>query len=223
MTGLPLDRGYPVPWFVQWFLGDQPSAFGVGRPDFRVVDSRKFARAIRQKRCWVCGEPLGKYMSFAIGPMCAINRVTSEPPSHRECAIFSVKACPFMSNPDMRRRENALPECRVEPAGVHIDRNPGVMLVWTTLSYEIFETSRSTAGDVTAGAGYLVHIGEPVEDLRWFAEGRTATPAEIMHSIDSGLPLLRNACAVDEDPQGALRELDEKYGTIKKLVTGAAA
>jgi hypothetical protein len=39
---LPQDRGYPVPWFVQWFTDvDEPSEFGEGRPDFRVMDGRK--------------------------------------------------------------------------------------------------------------------------------------------------------------------------------------
>src|SRR5437764_29347 len=88
---LPVDeRGFPVPWFVAWIDG---------KPDFRVVDQRKMAIAVSEKRCWVCGDFLGRYMAFVIGPMCAVNRVSSEPPSHRECAEFSVRACPFLTKP----------------------------------------------------------------------------------------------------------------------------
>src|SRR5215467_11444831 len=85
-------RGFPVPWFVQFFNGDQPCEYGYGTPDFRVADMRKLSKAIGQKRCWVCGEPMGNHRVFVIGPMCVINKVTSEPACHRECAEWSVQA-----------------------------------------------------------------------------------------------------------------------------------
>src|SRR6267154_1896953 len=94
---LPRDeRGYPVPWFVEWIDG---------KPDFRVMDSDKLVEAIKYKRCWVCGGPLGHYKVFTIGPMCMVNRTSAEPPSHRDCAEFSVRNCPFLTTPDMHRRE----------------------------------------------------------------------------------------------------------------------
>src|ERR1700757_2055277 len=93
IQSLPVDaRGFPVPWFVEWFHADgtpfeypEMSIRAGDYPDFRVVDSRKFGIAHREKRCWVCGGPRGKYVAFVIGPMCAINRVSSELPSHRDC------------------------------------------------------------------------------------------------------------------------------------------
>jgi hypothetical protein len=136
IQALPLDpeRGYPVPWFVQWFDdANQPTECGIGHPDYRVVDTRKMALAVRQRRCWICGGILGKYMAFTIGPMCALNRVSAEPPSHQDCAIFSAKACPFLTRPHMRRRDH-IPDGITSPAGVMLTRNPGVTLVWTTTS-----------------------------------------------------------------------------------------
>lgn len=106
---LPVDhRDFPVPWFVQWFDDGKPSDFGIGTADFRVIDARKIGVAIRERRCWVCGDRLGVHLAFLIGPMCAVNRVISEPPSHRECAEFSAQTCPFLSRPRMRRNEVAL-------------------------------------------------------------------------------------------------------------------
>ena len=61
-------------------------------------------------KCWLCGQTLGKHMTFPIGPMCAITRTTAEPPSHLACAEYAVKACPFLSQPRMRRNERDLPE-----------------------------------------------------------------------------------------------------------------
>src|SRR2546426_12752289 len=50
-------RGYPVPWFVAWIDGpDGPETV----PEFRAMDGRKFRAAVKQRLCWVCGEPLGR-------------------------------------------------------------------------------------------------------------------------------------------------------------------
>lgn len=48
-------------------------------------------------------------------------------------------------------------------------------------------------------------LGEP-ERIEWYCEGRAATRAEIQHSIDTGLPLLR-AQADGEDGHALLDEL----------------
>lgn len=206
MKKLPLDhRGFPVPWFVAWFEDGEPCDSGKGVPDFRVVDTPKIGLAIKQRRCWVCGEHLGVHMAFVIGPMCAVNRVISEPPSHRDCAIFSATACPFLIQPRMRRNEKDLPGHN-EAAGFGLKRNPGAACVWITRRYELF---RPHAGH----DGILFQLGEPEETL-WFANGRQATRAEVMDSIESGLPLLR---AEDEGPE-AVAALKVALDRAMKLV-----
>src|SRR5262245_54450039 len=117
MQKLPLDhRGYPVPWFV---------AFIDGKPDFRVVREPGIPLAHNKDLCWLCGERRGKWLAFVVGPMCGINRVTAEPPSHYECAEFAIKACPFLTRPMAVRRERDLPEHDDAP-GIMLARNPGV-------------------------------------------------------------------------------------------------
>jgi hypothetical protein len=206
---LPVSpAGFPVPWFVQWFDGDKPTDFGVGTPDFRVADERKLVAAIKQKRCWVCGEPTGVRLAFTIGPMCAINRTISEPPQHFECAQFSAKACPFLSQPKMRRNEKDLPTAKVEAAGMGIKRNPTAVCVWVTRSYRLF---RPHAGN----PGVLFRLGEP-ESIHWFAKGREATRAEVWASIESGLPILKETAA-SEGPD-ALKALDEYVARAMPLL-----
>lgn len=178
MAKLRVDpRGYPVPWFVEWFDGpDGPKTI----PDFRVMDTRKWQAAVTAKLCWVCGDPLGAWLAFAIGPMCAVNRTTSEPPAHRECAEWSIRNCPFLSNPHMIRRTNDLPVVHEKPGGHMLTRNPGVMCLWMTRSYEVFN----------AGQGKpLITIGEPTE-ITWWREGTQATRAAVIQSIDGGMPAL---------------------------------
>lgn len=182
MQLLPIEaRGYPVPWFVEWINGV---------PDFRVMDRRKWGHAIRFGNCWLCGEPCGVSRTFVIGPMCAVTRTTSEPANHFECAEFAAKACPFMTLPRAKYRTANLPEKRQEAAGMPLDRNPGVTCLWTTREFSVF---RAYGGN----AGQLIHIGEPRE-VAWFCEGRTATRAEIWHSVETGLPLLEQSAREQE-------------------------
>jgi hypothetical protein len=200
MRGLPLHRGYPVPWFVA-------SVDGV--PDFRVMDAGKFARAIREKRCWVCGDVLGRYFAFVIGPMCAITRTTSEPPCHQECARWSAINCPFLSRPHMHRRDGDVPSDAAPAAGIPIDRNPGVACVWTTRDYERFSPPTG---------GHLLRVGNPTE-VQWFAEGRYATRAEVAASILSGFPALVESTMLEPPERRALAldALRSRHQDVKQL------
>jgi hypothetical protein len=217
MKKLPVDpRGFPVPWFVEWFHADgtvfehpnTPVRKG-DYPDFRVIDARKIRLAYQRRLCWVCGEALGKFMAFVIGPMCAVNRTSGEPPAHRDCGIFSATGCPFLAKPAVERRVNNLPlpdEIRVHPA--MLARNPGVSMVWLTHSYRIHWTAD----------GPLFNIGDPVE-VMFFCEGRKATRAEIMHSIDTGMPFLREIA--EKQGEEALKGLAESYDEAVQLVAAA--
>lgn len=175
MRGLPVHRGYPVPKFVAWINGE---------PDFRVMSNTHFKACLQFRLCWLCGEKLGANIAFVIGPMCAVNRVSSEPPSHRECAIFGATACPFLARPEARRREAGLPEHK-PAAGCSIQRNPGVALVWVTRNAKAFNTPREEG----IGTGVLFDVGQPQETL-WFARGRAATREEVQQSVDEGMPAL---------------------------------
>jgi hypothetical protein len=205
---LPQDeKGRPVPWFVAWIDN---------KPDFRIIDARKVPIALKERRCWICGEPLGRFLAFVIGPMCALNRVSSEPPSHRECAKFASIACPFLATPQMHRRERGLPENEnlQAPAGISIRRNPGVVLIWVTLDFQIIGVSDGNGG---LGSGVLFQVGDPV-GLFWVCEGREATRAEVIASIDSGLPYLKEACEMDDDPPESLAALERQYNRVLKLI-----
>lgn len=184
LSRLPKDpRGYPVPWFV-----DLKAPQHNGGPDFRIMDADRLKLAHRERRCWVCGlritEPA---VVFVAGPMCGINRVSAEPPSHAECAIWSVKACPFMSQPKRVRDDSNMPKEK-HAAGIPIARNPGVTMLWYCMSYKTFFAK-----------GMMFQLGEPVA-VDWWCQGRKAERAEIMESVETGLPILMRA-AIAEGPE----------------------
>jgi hypothetical protein len=198
MRQLPVDeRGYVVPWFVAWVNG---------KPEFRAADKSKFVRAIKEKLCWVCGSRLGVNLTFVAGPMCGINRTTSEPPCHRECAIWSAENCPFLLTPRMVRREDDFSlTVQDNVAGFGIRRNPGVAMLWHTRAYEVFKADGG-------GEGYLITMGEP-DRVSWYSEGRPATRAEVVESIESGLPSL---VAMAKTEPGALEHLDRARARFEK-------
>jgi hypothetical protein len=196
LRGAPLSpEGYPVPWFVPWIDGV---------PEFRAMDGEKFVAAVRRRLCWLCGAPLGKFLTFPIGPMCAVTRTTAEPPSHLSCAEYAARVCPFLTQPRMRRNERDLPEEKYSP-GEMIKRNPGVVVLWTTLSFRLFRD-----GD----RGHLFSVGDP-EHVEVYAEGRAATMEELVASVSSGYPLLE-AIAIQEE--GGEEELGRQLATAMKIL-----
>ncbi len=203
MRDLPCSKaGYPVPWFVAWIDGE---------PDFRVVGPWKVEAAMTGGLCWVCGYGFRppEDRAFVIGPMCAVNRVSAEPPSHEDCATWSAVNCPFLSNPNMVRREKHLPDGTAHPPGTMIARNPGVACVWVT-RYRGYRTE-------PAHDGWLFRPGDPVR-VGWYAEGRPATREEVLASISSGTPILAEACRGEEEAAELARMLD----TVLEYVPGGA-
>lgn len=202
MRGLRVDkRGFPVPWFVPW-VDDLPV--------FPAMDERKREVAWRERRCWVCGGTIGRVLAFVVGPMCAVNRTSAEPPSHLQCARFSARNCPFLANPRMGRVGDSYKGQALghDAPGIMLARNPGVALVWQTLR----------ARPVGDGLGsYLFDIGKP-HAVEFYAHGRPATRAEVVESIATGLPALAELAATDPDPEAAAAELERSVAAALALV-----
>jgi hypothetical protein len=197
MSHLPVDgRGYVVPWFVAW---------RDGKPEFRAADGSKWVKAIRERLCWVCGGPLGSNICFVAGPMCGINRTSSEPPSHLECGRWSARNCPFLNNPNAVRRQDAEINnagLAAASAGCAIARNPGVAMLWITRGFELFDDGTGKP---------LILMGAP-RAVEWYAEGRRATRKEVVDSIESGIPALELLAAKES---GGLEHLARQRARLE--------
>jgi hypothetical protein len=213
MRSLPVDpkRGHPVPYFVAWFKDKEECEPGTGEPDYRVIATHQRDQCHQRQQCWLCGQKLGRYHAYVIGPMCAVNRTTSEPASHLDCAQYAVKVCPFLSNPATRMMPEAkkleLHHQLVAPAGVMLERNPGVSAIWV---------SAGQAKTFAAPGGYLFELIEP-NSVSWWCKGRPATRAEIVNSINGGLPTLIDM-ANRETKYGAPQALQKFINRMEKLL-----
>lgn len=202
MRSLPIDsRGFPVPYFVQWIDG---------KPDFRVIDTRKVAACIYYKRCWICGDELGQYKAFVIGPLAAVNRTSSEPPSHTDCAKFAAQACPFLTRPNAARRSAGMPANAQEAPGIMSKHNPGVTLVWVTRSFQTMHTK----------TGVLFSMGD-AEQTFWYAGGRLASRDQVRSSLESGLPELYDLAHAEGET--AVLELDMMVARATRYFPAHAA
>ena len=206
MQHLPLSRGYPVPWFVDWINGE---------PEFRAMDPRHLVKAINQRLCWTCGKPLYTEEVFVIGPMCAINRVSSEPPNHRECALYAATNCPFLSKPQMVRRKDGLPaDFGKNAAGVMNERNPGVTLLYYTRRHHLIASPEMP--EKGAHAGVLFSLGRPFK-TEWYIRGRPATRAEVLEPFNSGMEILRASAVQHDGPEGVAL-LESQYAEAMRLL-----
>lgn len=172
----PIHRGYPVPWFC---------AVIDGVPDFRIADTVKFDMAVKFSFCWLCGQPLGSNRFFVVGPMCTLNHITSEPPSHRDCAIYALETCPHMINPNAKYREANRPDGTQAPAGEPVFTNPGTQVLWKSSDYHAF--------NVDSG-GVLIDIGNP-EYVEWWHRGERAGFGQASYALGvaAGTLLRQNA------------------------------
>jgi hypothetical protein len=167
MRGRPIDhRGFYVPWFVT--AKDEN-----GHWDFRRVDPNRVREAYQRKVCWISGEPLGSYKSFVIGPMCCINRITAEPPVKREIAEWSVRVCPWLSNPQAKRP--LLDEGSFRPApGLMVMDNPGISCIWT-IKGDGYQMNRDR----------LIRLGDPVH-VAFYKNKEKASDLEIREALKIG-------------------------------------
>lgn len=197
IAALPRDaRGFPVPWFVVWRDGE---------PSFPTIDMDKWRRALNQHLCWVCGTALMTQVAFTIGPMCIINRISSEPPSHPGCADYAARVCPFLANPRMRRVPPAVRPDTIAPPGLHIEENPGGCVVYIT--------SKAHHRVFYAVNGPLIRFRDPRE-VHWFTEGRAATDQEAADLFMRGASRLLTIAALEGER--AIAELVQQIVAARK-------
>jgi hypothetical protein len=191
-ANLPTARGFIVPWFVQWLDG---------KPEFRMLDRSKWYFAIREQACWICGQSLKGSINapFVIGPMCTVNRISAEPPCHVECARYAARACPFLSRPNMVRRELE-PElaAKVTISEAHVPHNPAVTALYFAREYRVKVEEDNVP---------LIHLGTP-SGVEWFAKGERATRNQVEEAFEKGLKTLREAA--QEEGQEAEDDLDRR-------------
>jgi len=115
------DKGYPIPYFV---------AYVDGKPDFRLLDPQKQVRCADMFLCGICGKKLFKKAYYFIsGPQGYTNKISTDPAMHRECAEYSLNACPHLHIQKTVRREKGLERLHEEQSDWMADKPETMLLV----------------------------------------------------------------------------------------------
>lgn len=181
MRGLKkLKSGTSIPFFVPVIDG---------KHDFRVMDPEAFRKACMLNLCWICGKKMGRFCTFVGGPLVAAQEISSEPPSHPECATFAAKVCPYMNGAEIRR--NHLPE-HTKPSAHGVDENSGITALCTSLGYKFIENSGS----------YLFKFEK--SEIVWLKHGKPATSDQVRDASKVAMERFRVSPAAN-NPQGIVR------------------
>lgn len=189
MLGRPIDhRGFYVPWFVT--RKDEN-----GHWDFQGLESSRVQDAHRRNVCFISGTPLGRHITFAIGPMCTINRVSGEWGGKRNVVEWSIKVCPFLSRPLAKRPDMTGPEGHVTP-GIMFPENPGILALWSCYTHDV---RRNYHG--------LFELGEPT-DFSFWVKGERATKEQVAEAMERAYTKLHDINEKYEE--GSMREIAER-------------
>lgn len=155
----PMDpkRKLPIP-VVSNFIDDD----GVASWNFSAMNARIALQMAQQRRCGVCGESIGYWVTFLGGPDSAKRRAYPEPPLHIECAEASLGLCPYLRNRNTpRSREKRTGPVGTLRPGNSPTRTMDKVIIYITRRYEVFTdpTGRTLAGCVPAPAKELREFG----------------------------------------------------------------
>ena len=92
LASRPLFHDLPIP-FITKLNADGTPHFSQNEPD-RILE------VIRGQLCGMCGQPIGKRVSFIGSPEELAARLFIEPHQHPPCARYTSTACPYLRNPD---------------------------------------------------------------------------------------------------------------------------
>jgi hypothetical protein len=165
MRDRPRDaHGAPIPWFV------------ADASDLRIASAEKRIRAFRERLCWCCGKGLHRRLAFVGGPACCANRRFGDWASHPACAVFAVRACPFLNG--LRQQRSGRPE----PEGS------------SSLPGAVADGGGPVCVYVATGEARLLRDGlfrpPPWAQISWWRDGSRMEPADALPVIHACLVAL---------------------------------
>lgn len=142
-------RGYPVLAITPW---------SGGTPDFAITSTARILVCAVERRCSICGTPLGKgpvWRVVAAEEAAAIARElgegrsytnaakTVEPPGHRACMLYAAMVCPYLARPTARRGlAAAVAHAEFNRGEQHgsADGLTGAVVAFETYEFEVADT-----------------------------------------------------------------------------------
>lgn len=147
-----------------------------GKPDFRISDAERWAKAVRDRRCALCGEGLGRHIAFIGGPRSHASRAFTDPGMHYECAAYAMQVCPYLALPRMRRTAQhvAYEDVAIHTTEEVVEERPEVFFLGVSTDFEVEQFDSGS---------YYVRAA-PWISVEWFRHG-VPVPAPVDAPTDS--------------------------------------
>jgi hypothetical protein len=155
LSHLPTYRGYPAAFFQLW---------SDGVPDFRAIDTDKWAQCLKEKLCGICGKRLGEFCYFIGGPLSRDNKLFTDPPMHQDCAEFASRTCPFLSGKKLEYSDKPVEHDNAVILTAPMAPRPDRMFIMRTRTAKI--------RGVKANGSYLIQVTGPWLGVKEFHTSR---------------------------------------------------
>ncbi|MEV8515902.1 hypothetical protein [Dactylosporangium sp. NPDC051484] len=150
-------RGLPIPP-VNLHPGPDGAPSAV---DFTTINTTTSTDLAADRRCSLCGEPMGYWVAFLGTPRAAELLRYTDPPGHPECMTAALTLCPHIAIARHRRARADRPGGGIMPPGAHGTKPDG----WTL---GITRTYRSV---FVAAHGFTVYLPAPFRTAYAYAYG----------------------------------------------------
>lgn len=125
-------RGVPIP-----VMNMPPGSTDPAEADFTGIHAQSVYDCGTERRCGICGDPLGYWIAFLGGPVAAQSRAYVDPPFHPECAETALRLCPHIAVPHHKRApEHRLAETSHTPTGF-VEEKAAEWVMGITRDYRI--------------------------------------------------------------------------------------
>ncbi|GGK43709.1 hypothetical protein GCM10010124_40600 [Pilimelia terevasa] len=159
LAARPTDarRGLPVPP-----VNEHPDPHG-GPPcvDFTTIDTATAIHLATERRCSLCGEPIGYWVGFLGTARTAELGQFADPPGHPECQRAAVRLCPHIMLRHHRRARDDRPGAGMIPPGSHGDK-PQAWVLGITRDYRTMFLPEH---------GYAVYLPAPFRATETYTYG----------------------------------------------------
>ncbi|WP_328366639.1 hypothetical protein [Micromonospora zamorensis] len=150
-------RGLPIPP-----VNIHPDPTGGGsHVDFTTINTTTSTRLAVERRCSLCGEPMGYWVAFLGGSRAAELMRYADPPGHPECMSAALSLCPHLALGRHRRARADRPGAGIIPPGSHGDK-PDRYLLGITRAYRTRFIPEH---------GFTVYLPAPFRTVRAYAYG----------------------------------------------------
>ena len=194
---LPEHQGLKIPYSVAIDEG--------GKPNYNLTDAEKYITCIRENKCFICGQTLGKHKAFMLPPLAVLRLQHNIPPSHRDCAIWSAETLPStLNNKPMLLSAND----QKQP-----EQKTGLIMIAVTTKAIYTATNNSPEWSFTNKESEIL-----INEAHWYLDGKQVNYDEVQSHLNKALGVI--TAEINQSDSEVKKEAIETLHSRYRLLEG---